>query len=716
MPASARRSDGPMRYLRQFLRLLRYTIYVVLAFAIGAVAVLTLTERGRDNLAALISDFSSSPGRTVTLSGIDGIWSGHLTLQGLVLEDARGPWLVARGIEVDWSPLALFSATFRAERIFAERIELARLPESESGAKEDGAASLPLSLSLKQIDLPDIALGPELAGGVAAISAKGSLVADASPVQVETDFRLARTDGPAGEADGAIRFVPDENVLDINVRASEPAGGIIANLLKLPGAPPVELAVMGSGPAADWKASATFAVDGVVVTRAEGRHQFTDRGSAIEAKGDGEFDRFVPEMLRPLLSGRTVFDIAGVATTAGGVDIERATIESNAVKGTASGTLDPEGVSAFTLRIDAAGEGVPLSFGTRDSPIDMVVQSASVRAVGDGREPNLDITASLSKVATNDAELNDLAIALYSDAFNIESRTGPVTGTATAAALIIDNPTIAPLVAGRISAGIAGTLSTDSLTVTDGNLGSDALAGKFTGDVSLADGSVTLDLKADVASAALPSSIRPALAERVDLTASIVRDTEGHVSADPFSISSGGISARGRIAAANSAIEASVEGAIANIGVVAKGATGAAAFSMTASGPLSAPDVSLTVTSDRIAAMQREITGLTVTATGKADLANLAADVTLSGTLAGQSLDGKAIAVDGFRQARNQRAVASTRPESRLRRPRSRPEFPAARHPRLRLRRHRSSCCHGEPDRPGRHERHDPFCRGGRHA
>ena len=83
----------------------------------------------------------------------------------------------------------------------------------------------------------------------------------------------------------------------------------------------------------------------------------------------------------------------------------------------------------------------------------MVVQRASIRALGDGREPNLDITASLSKVATNDAELDDLAIALHSDAFNIKNRSGPVTGTATAAALIIDNPTIAPLVAGKISAG-----------------------------------------------------------------------------------------------------------------------------------------------------------------------------------------------------------------------------------------------------------------------
>ena len=242
----------------------------------------------------------------------------------------------------------------------------------------------------------------------------------------------------------------------------------------------------------------------------------------------------MPEDLRPLLSGNSSFDVAGTLTGAGGVAIERATIESNAIRARHRARSTRQGASDFALQIDAAGEGVPLSFGTEDAPIDMVVNSASVRAMGDGREPNLDIAASLSRVTTNDAELDDLAIALHSDAFNIQNRSGPVTGTATAAALIIDNPTIAPLVAGKISAGIAGTLTTDSLTVTDGNLGSDAISGKFTGDVSLVDGSVTLKINADVASSALPASLRPVLAERVELTADISRDHEGMVSADPF--------------------------------------------------------------------------------------------------------------------------------------------------------------------------------------
>ncbi|MBX3580494.1 MAG: translocation/assembly module TamB [Rhizobiaceae bacterium] len=632
-----------MRWIKIVLRIVRYGIYAALALVVGATAVLTLTERGRESLAGIISDLASSPGQVVKISGLNGIWSGNLTVASLVLEDKEGPWLVGREIAVDWSPLALLSRTLRAERISAERIEVARRPLPVSQPKEEqGSFSLPVSLDLRQIDLPDIALGPALAGGVASVAASGSAQVEAAPLQVMSRINVARSDGRAGNIDAQIEFAPANNVLNININAAEPQGGIIANLLQLPGEPPVEINVTGSGPAADWAGSGTFAVDGSVVTRVDARHQFTDRGSAVEATGQGEFERFMPERLRPLLAGSTSFDFAGVLTSEGGLQIERGTISSSAITGTATGSLDPSGASDFALQVEAREGGVALSFGTEDSPIDMVVQQASIRALGDGREPNLDIAASLASVKTESVELRELKLALHSDAFNIQQRTGPVTGTAAAAALIIDNPTIAPLVAGKISAGLSGVLSTDSLTVSDGNLASDALTGKFTGSVSLVDGSVTVNIDADVASSALPAAIRPVLAERVKLDADISRNYEGLVSADPFTIASGDLSASGRIRTANQEIDADITGKLGDVGLLAPGATGAVDLAVTATGALLKPDVSLTVTSDRIEAAGREIAGLRLEAKGRADIDNPAADVQLTGTVGGETLDGRA--------------------------------------------------------------------------
>src|SRR5690606_284628 len=176
------------------------------------------------------------------------------------------------------------------------------------------------------LPISDIALGPALAGGVASVAAKGSAPAEASPLQVVSQLNIARSDGRAGAIDASIDFAPDENRLGLDIRASEPQGGILANLLGLPGEPPVEINVSGSGPAANWAGSGTFAVDGTVITRVEGRHQFVSDGSAIEAKGDGDFERFMPENLRPLLSGNSSFDFAGTMTGGGGIAIERATI------------------------------------------------------------------------------------------------------------------------------------------------------------------------------------------------------------------------------------------------------------------------------------------------------------------------------------------------------------------------------------------------------
>ncbi len=74
--------------------------------------------------------------------------------------------------------------------------------------------------------------------------------------------------------------------------------------------------------------------------------------------------------------------------------------------------------------------------------------------------------------------------------------------------MVVDNPNIAPLVTGKVSAGMLGTLEPTVLTVTKGSLISDALKGGFDGTISLDSGRIALNLTADVLSAALPAQAR----------------------------------------------------------------------------------------------------------------------------------------------------------------------------------------------------------------
>ncbi|MER9440024.1 translocation/assembly module TamB domain-containing protein [Mesorhizobium sp. M0340] len=645
-----------MAIFRRILRILFYTLLIVVAAAVGALVVLTKTERGRENLAGIISTMASTSDRKVTVVGIDGIWSGALRVDHVVLEDREGAWMVARKVAVDWSPLALLSKSFSADRIGAERIELARLPVANTQPRQSGATTLPVSIDVKQLDLPEIALGQALAGsGVAELAAKGALKADASPLAIETNLNIVRHDGKQGTVDAKAHFAPADNKLDLDLRASEPAGGIIANLLKLPGAPPVEIVVSGTGPLANWNGIGTFVVDRRIVTQLTGRHQLTDKGHYVEANGDGEFERFLPENLKPLFAGKTSFDLAGTATAAGGVDVERANIDSDAVHATAAGTVDPNGASDLSVRLTAKGPPIVLSLGSEAQPITVAIKDATARAFGDGKAPMVDIGASLVSVVAGGTRVDDLIGQVHSEGFDIQNRSGPVTIKLTAAGLNTDVATLAPLITGRVSAGLAGSVSKEQIIVDQGTLRSDALNASVTATVVLADLSMTLKMNADAASTALPPQISSVLGQRVQFSATATRDPDGAFAANALQLTSGTLNASGTASAQGTDIRADIKGTLGDVSVLSPlvGAKvgGAVDFALTASGARTAPDFSVSASSDSLTASGHAVKQIKLSARGKADIASPAADVSLTGSVDDQPLDLKAslVTTDGKR-------------------------------------------------------------------
>ncbi|MER9685502.1 MULTISPECIES: translocation/assembly module TamB domain-containing protein [unclassified Mesorhizobium] len=645
-----------MKILKRILRLFFYTLLIVAAAGIGALVVLTKTERGRENLAGIISDMASSRDSKVTVSGINGIWSGALTVDHVVLEDREGAWLVARRVAIDWSPLALLSKNFSADRIAAERIELARLPVASTEPSQSGSGGLPVSLDIRAIDLPEIALGQQLAGsGIAELAAKGSAKVDALPLAIQTVLNVTRHDGKQGNVDANIHFAPDENKLDLDLKASEPAGGIIANLLKLPGGPPVNIVVSGTGPLANWSGIGTFMVDGQIVTQLTGRHQLTDKGNRIEAKGDGSFEGFLPERFKSLFAGKTSFDLAGTATAAGGVDIERAAIESDAVHGTAAGMVDPKGASDLSVELVAKAKPVTVNVGTPAQPIMVAINNVTARAFGDGKAPMIDASASLVSVVAGGSQVNNLDARIHSDGFDIENRSGPVSVSLAAAGLKTDVATLAPLVTGKLTASLSGSISKDEISLDEGTLRSDALNAGLTAKVALADLAMTLKMNADAVSTALPPQISSLLGERVKFSATATRDPQGSFAANSIELTSGSLSASGTASAQGSDIQADIKGKLGDVSVLSSlvgvPVAGGVDFALTASGARNAPDFSVSADSASLTASGRTVKDIKLTASGKADIVSPAADISLTGAVDEQPLAIKAALVtsDGKR-------------------------------------------------------------------
>lgn len=626
--------------MRRALKIAGLALLVVVALALGAVGVLTLTERGRANLAGMISEAASGPDMTVRLMNLDGIWGGRLRLGEVAVGDRDGTWLVVRGVEVDWSPFSLLSRRFVAERVHADRVEFARppLPAENPPPPSNEPFSLPVTIEIAALDVPAVALGTPLAGEVAELSAAGSVFADGTPLAIDADLKLARTDGRDGTLDAKLAFVPDDDRLDVDVRGSEPAGGILATLLGLPGTPAVDVTVKGAGPLADWAGEGTFAVDGVVLTRVQARHREIDGARRIEAKGEGEFQRFVPEVARPLLSGETVFDVAGTLREGNVVELENATLETNTVRAMGSGRIDPQGRSDFVVDLSAIDAPVRIETGGTA----LSLSGASLSVEGEGRTPALLARAELSSLDAPGAEAGSVSVELRSTGFAIDTLTGPLSLSVTADGVALDNPAVAPLLAGRLGVSATADVGTELIAIADGVIDGEALEGTISGTISRVDGAIDLRLTADAASAALPPAARRGLGERVVIGARLLRPADGSLSVEDLTVSSGALQVAGTARIAGENLDARIEGTLNDLAPFLPQASGAATFTATAQGPLARPVVDLDVKGGAIEVAGRRIEGLEVAADGTVDLADPEATVTVKGTLQGLPLEGTA--------------------------------------------------------------------------
>lgn len=629
-----------MRFLKRFWRYARYALLALVALVAGAAAVLTLTQAGRGGLANLASSLASGPDRTVRISGLGGVLSGHLRVARVVIEDGEGAWLALRDVEVDWSPLSLLGLTFSAERVHAGRVEVARLPQAGETSDSGGSGGLPVQLDIRAIDLPDIGLGEQLAGSVARLAATGRVRAGGSPLSVEAALDLTRTDGQAGKVAATLAYQPDDNRLELSVDGSEPAGGVIANLLKLPGRPPVAFTADGGGPASNWAGKASFSVDGKVAATLTARHQFTDAGSRIEATGDGAFQPFLPASVADIARGTTRFTFAGTLGEGGAVHVEQAELASETISATASGAYDPQGLSDLTADAKAVARPVVLAYGEGAARLDATLRQASLRLFGPADALGINLSADLASAGTADHRAENLSLTATSDAFDARKRRGRIDVTAHADAAGSSNAVLAGLLAGALD--IKGAVDVDGNTIafatSEAKTGTVQASAK--GSFAADTGVLSADLTAEMLSAVLPAAARGALDRTVTVSAHVGRGQDGAFRLTDLDAASGALKVAGEASYGNDAVAAELTGALSDLSKLSAKAAGAAQFSLSASGAATRPEVKLAMSSDRMTVAGRAIEGLKLDASGTLDPAAPTGRFQLGGSVGGKPLKG----------------------------------------------------------------------------
>ena len=119
----------------------------------------------------------------------------------------------------------------------------------------------------------------------------------------------------------------------------------------------------------------------------------------------------------------------------------------------------------------------------------------------------------------------------------VKNRAGPISGTVSVDKVGLDNA--GDRAADRRQGHGQGqpAPATDAIVIDSGSVTSDALNSGFDGQVSLADGAIDLNLKADAAISALPAAARGMLGERAEISAMLKRDANGSITVDAVKLS-----------------------------------------------------------------------------------------------------------------------------------------------------------------------------------
>tara|TARA_R110002049_G_scaffold160202_2_gene325234 strand:+ start:12561 stop:16538 length:3978 start_codon:yes stop_codon:yes gene_type:complete len=247
--------------MRVFVNLLGAAV-----FWLACLAPAMAQDDDKSFLTRTIQDALSGAGRTVSIDGFSGALSSAASFERMTISDKDGIWLTLEDVVLDWNRSALLRGRLEVQSLTAGRLDIPRLPVSETEALPDAEAKpfalpdLPVSIEVADFSVDQINLGAPLLGEAAQLSIKAS--ARLTDTVGDIDFLAKRTDGKTGEFAIKANLDRSDDVLDLLLNLTEDPEGIAARLLGLPGQPSVRMTVAGQGPLNDFASDVTIATDG----------------------------------------------------------------------------------------------------------------------------------------------------------------------------------------------------------------------------------------------------------------------------------------------------------------------------------------------------------------------------------------------------------------------------------------------------------------------
>jgi translocation and assembly module TamB len=632
-------------------RLLKWTLKAAIAavgvlfvMALGVVLFVALTPVGGQMAANRISSLVSTPDRVISFSRPEGLLTGDLRVAALTLSDSKGPYAQISGIEVDWSPMALIGGAFQADRVTAASINVIRPPEpaeaQQAASTSTSGGQLPIGIKVAQIDLPDINLAQALSGRDFALSLRGSI--DATGPNIALDLQAARKDEPDARALADVVYAPSENRLTLKASVSEPQGGLLARLLRLPGAPAVELSLDGEGPLSNWAGRLGGQVDNQPVISVEGRHLLVNNGGhRVEVRGGGQLATLMPPAFRDLFDGTTNIDIATTYSKSGRIDFERGQLTSGAVRISAKGAWDPAGDNSLTASLAGTNGPVELAWPIGGQPSRFSVETMNFTLTGAATTARFNATAALPSAELQQGRFRQIRLQAESEDLNLIERAGSIRSRLTINELNFADPEIGRVIRGPVTLDAPLRLAPQAIGLDAATLESAALSGTVSGAYDLAKQAVTGNFRLFANPSVLPPALSSKFEGQIATEGYIDFVQSGRISLENLVVKSNAVEAHGNVLLDDGNLSGHLAGRVPDIRRWLGDAEGAAGFDITAKGPLSGVSIRTVVNSAEARLVGRKLEDLSLVLEGTANPEAPQGTVAATG-----SIDGKPIRIN----------------------------------------------------------------------
>jgi translocation and assembly module TamB len=229
---------------RRLLKWVLGTLLILLAVPLLAVVVVLILANIDPGRRLIESETASLTGGMVRIEGLAGRFPDALRAGRIQVSDAKGPYVTISGLILDWSPLKLLRRTAWIDLVQADRLDFARLPESESKTSSSSSFNLPVQVNLRHVHINQAVVGAPVAGVAATLALDGSAEL---PTLTEGTLQLdvERLDGQGHYAVSG-RVMADD--IQATVKANEPAKGLISGIAHLPDLGAISIQASVNGP------------------------------------------------------------------------------------------------------------------------------------------------------------------------------------------------------------------------------------------------------------------------------------------------------------------------------------------------------------------------------------------------------------------------------------------------------------------------------------